>query len=201
MKAVVFLATLFLAAAVPVPQGKPEGFVLPELHKIKTVTLSPSYGCRSREEFKRGYENTALFLTTLSRRRNTPELVFNGACGGPDELRSMTAGDDIGVIADLGDIPLEKVTPYVAFNTHNVDSFELYSKFTQVAKVQQNHTYAVLIDRSEIRSLFVFTVIGYLPNKKLDLRYAVKLYEVLQIRDHSPGFGWNTVNTADEAKK
>ncbi len=201
MKVVVLLATLFLTAAAPVQQRKPEDFGLPELHKIKTVALAPSYGCQTREDFQRGYGGTALFLSALSRTRNTPELLFIGACGGPDALMSMTAGDDIGVIADLGEIPLEKVTAHVAFNTHNVDSFELYSKFAQMAKVQQNHTYFVLIDHSEIRSLFAFTVTGYMPNKQLELRYAVKQYQVLQLRGQSPGFGWNAVSKTDPSEK
>ena len=34
---------------------------LPELHKIKAVTLNPSYSCRSKEDSQKGYGNTALF--------------------------------------------------------------------------------------------------------------------------------------------
>src|SRR5258708_12884891 len=194
MKVVVLLAMVLVGGGT-VWEVRAEDLVLPALHKIKTVTLSPSYSCRPKEEFQRGYENTALFLST--RRGNAPELLFNGACGSPDYFDSTTAGDQMGVMADLGELPLEKVTAHLAFNTHHVHSFELYSKFTQVAAVQPKHTYAVLIDRAELRSLFVFTVIGYVPNKKVDLRYAVKEYQFLQIRAQSPGFDWGTETTAD----
>jgi hypothetical protein len=199
MKAMVLLV-MFLGFAALVPQQKQEDFALPELHKIRSTTLAPSYGCRSQQDAARGYENTALFLSSLSRRRNSPELLFDGACGGKDEIRAMTAGDDMGVIADLGEISLEKVSAHLAFNTRDVDSFDLYSKFAQAAKVELNHTYAVLIARAEIKSLFVFTVTGYVPNKRLDLKYAVKQYQVLGLRAQSPGFGWTTESKADPEK-
>jgi hypothetical protein len=201
VKAMVLLTTLFLAAAALVPQKRSEDFDLPELHKIQTVTLAPSYGCRSREYSQRGYENTALFLTSYSRRHNAPELLFNGTCGGQDDIESSTAGDEMDAIADLGEIPLEKVTAHLAFNTRNVHSFELYSKFTRVAKIQPNHTYAVLIDRSDLKSLFAFTVTGYVPNKELDLRYAVKQYQRLQITAQSPGFDWEAESKTDPVDK
>src|ERR1700674_5409723 len=182
MKALVTLAALLLAAAASVPQGKQEDFGLPELHKIKTATLSPAYGCRSREDFQRGYENTALFLSKYSRDRNSLELLFNGACGSEDYFQSATGGDDMGLIADLGEMSMEKVTAHLAFNTKNIHSFDLYSKFARMVKVQSNHTYAVLVNGSDIRSLFVFTVTGYVPNKRLDLKYAVQEYQIMQVR-------------------
>ena len=77
MKAMVLLVA-FLGFAALVPQAKQEDFGLPELHKIKTVTLAPSYSCRSQQDSARGYENTALFLSAVSRLRNTPELLFEG---------------------------------------------------------------------------------------------------------------------------
>src|SRR5882724_4793888 len=122
MKATVVLA-MFLGFATLVPQQKPEDFGLPELHRIRPTTLAPSYSCRSQEDSAQGYQNTALFLSALSRRRNTPEVLFEGPCGGPDEIRTMTAGDDMGVIADLGEISLENVSARLAFNTRDVDSF------------------------------------------------------------------------------
>jgi hypothetical protein len=32
----------------------------------------------------------------------------------------------------------------------------------------------VVINKSELRGLFVFSVVGYMPNKKVDVEYAVK---------------------------
>jgi hypothetical protein len=112
----------------------------------------------------------------------------------------MTAGDDMGVIADLGEISLERISARLAFNTRDVDSFDLYSKFAQAAKVEPDHTYAVLIARAEIKSLFVFTVTGHVSNKRLDLKYAVKEYQILGLRAQSPGFGWRTESKADPEK-
>jgi len=199
MKTVLLLAVLsFSYASVP-QQPKQEDFGIPELHKIKTITLSPSYGCQGPEE--RGYQNTALYLSSLSRRRNTRELVFMGPCGSQDRVEAMTSGDNMGLIADLGEMPLEKVTAERAFNTKGVDSFDLYSKFAQMAKVQLNHTYAVLVSGTEIRGFYVFTVTGHVPNKRLDLMYAVKDFQIVGVRAESPGFNWSAENTMEAARK
>jgi hypothetical protein len=199
MKTIILLASLMGVASLNQAQ-KPEDFGLPELHKVKSITLAPSYSCRSQEEARLGYQNTALFLSALSLRRNTPELLFEGACGVKDQFRSMTSGDDLGVIADLGEISLEKVTARLAFNTRDEDSFDMYSKFAQAVQVQANHTYAALVAHSDIKSLFVFTVTGYVPNKRVDLQYAVKEYQVLGLREQSPGFGWRTESKSDLKK-
>jgi|SRR5579864_1113726 len=195
MKAMLILAPAFLALAASLPQKKQEDFGLPELHKIKTATLSPAYSCRSEEEFHQGYMNTALFLSAYSRRMNGPELLFNGACGASDNLEVARAGDDVGVIADLGTMPLDRLTAHLMFNPRNVASFDAYSKFAQSVKVQLNHTYAVLISRSDARCMFAFTVTGYVPNKRLDLNYVVKEYQILELKTQSPGFDWTTENT------
>ena len=81
------------------------------------------------------------------------------------------------------------------FNTRNVATFDAYSKFAQSVKVEPNHTYAVLISRSDARCMFAFTVTGYVPNKRLDLNYVVKEYQILELKTQSPGFGWETKNT------
>jgi len=195
MKAMLVLAPMFLALAASLPQKKQEDFGLPELHKIKTATLSPAYSCRSEEEFQQGYGTTALFLSAYSRRRNGPELLFDGACGGQDTFIAATAGDDVGVIADLGAMPLDGLTAHLMFNPRNVASFGAYSKFAQSVKVELNHTYAVLISRSDARCMFAFTVTGYVPNKRLDLNYVVKEYQILELKTQSPGFDWTTENT------
>ena len=194
MKAMVLLAT-FLGFAVLVPQQQnPDDFGLPELHKINSVSLGPSYSCRSREEAARGYENTVLFLSAYSRRRNSPDLQFNGACGSPDNFQSWTAGDDMALIADLGEMPLEKLTAHIIFDAQPVNPFDRYPKFAYSVPVQPKHTYAVLVNKSIVRGLFVFTVTGYVPNKRVDLRYAVKEYQVVDVKAQSPGFKWDANN-------
>ncbi|HEY6307276.1 MAG TPA: hypothetical protein VI488_12550 [Candidatus Angelobacter sp.] len=196
MKPLLTLTSLaFVFAAVAGQEKKPD-LGLPELHAIKSATLSPSYSCRSKEEFRTGYAKTALFLSAYSDDRGSPDLLFNGACGAEDYFEGSTAGDDMSLIADLGAVPLEEVTAHKAFNFKSVHSFDLYSKFAEEAKVENNHTYVVLINKREIRGLFVFSVANYVPNKKADLRYAVKEYQVMNVKSESEGFDWGMKNLA-----
>src|SRR5438552_4136834 len=84
---------------------------LPTLYKIQHITLSPSYSCRSKEEFRRkGYEGTALYLSGYSEELRSPELLFNGACKSADNFEGALAGDALDVIADYGDVALESLT-------------------------------------------------------------------------------------------
>jgi hypothetical protein len=195
MKAAFTLALILLMAASPNAQQVQE-FGLPELHTIKAATLAPSYSCRTEQEVQGGYEQTALFLSSYSDYRNAPDLLFNGACGAEDYFQGSTAGDDMSLIADLGNVPLESVTAHTAFNIRNVHSFDLYSRFAMEAKVEANHTYAVLINKSEVRGLFLFSVVNYVPNKTVDLRYAVEEYQLLNVRAQSEGFDWEARNSA-----
>ena len=169
---------------------------LPTLHQIKEVTLSPAYSCRPSDEFARGYENTALFLSDFAKRRNGPDLLFNGACGAQDDFQVATAGDDMSLIADLGTgVSLEELSALRAFNLERVHSYPAYSKFARVVKVEKGHTYAVLLNASDKRGLFVFSVTEHVQNKKVTLRYAVKSYQVTtQRRISALGFEWEKGN-------
>lgn len=167
---------------------------LPELHKIKIVTLSPSYSCRSREDLQRGYENTALFLSRAAKRQNAPELLFDGACQGEDYLEVNTAGHSISVLADLGEIPLENLRATQVLNTRRVNRTEYYSRFASVAKPIQGHTYAVLINNGHARGFFYFTITAYVPSQKLGLKYAVKDYQLVTASARADGFDWEKVN-------
>ena len=188
MKSVLLLLTLLLASgdtgSVQLPSPK-----LPELHKIKSVTLSSSYSCRSKEDFQKGYANTALFLTDEGRWHG-PDLLFNGACGSLDYLEGQTAGDDMTLIADLGKVSLENLRADQAFNVKRVHSDDLYSRFMSVAEIEVGHTYAVLINKSQVRGLVFISVTAWVPNQKLDLKYVVKEYQLLIVRKQSPGFDW-----------
>jgi hypothetical protein len=172
------------------PESK---FELPILHQIKTVTLSPSYSCRSPEEFAKGYGQTALFLSDFARQRNGPDLLFNGACGAEDVFEAATAGDDMSLVADLGTgISLDELSASQAFNVRRVAAYPAYSKFARVARIEQGHTYAVLLNASGKRGLFMLSVTEHVPGTKVTLRYAVKSYEVMpggQIS--SQGFHWD----------
>ncbi|HEU0143145.1 MAG TPA: hypothetical protein VFQ47_00010 [Nitrososphaera sp.] len=177
-------------------QSSTQKFELPELHTIKTITLSPSYSCRPSDEFQRGYQNTALFLSAYSKQRNSPDLLFNGACRSEDYFEASTAGDDMSLIADLGaNVSLEEVSASRAFNLKRVHSFAAYSRFVQAAKVEPSHTYAVLLNDREKRGLLIFTVVNYVPNEKVELRYAVKSYQIMPSGQIvSSGFDWERTN-------
>lgn len=73
-----------------------------------------------------------------------------------------------------------------------VNSFPAYSKFSEIVKVEVDHTYAVLINEGDKRGLFVFTVTGYEKNKQVDLSYAVKAYQVMHTSavESAAGFDW-----------
>lgn len=177
-------------------RGAEQKIELPALHQIKEVTLSPSYSCRPDEEFKKGYEGTALFLSDFARRRTGPDLLFNGACDSEDYFHAATAGDDMSLIADLGaDVRLEDLSASRAFNLQRVHHYPAYSKFARMVKAEAGHTYAVLLSASDRRGLFVFTVDEHVPNKLVRLRYAVKSYQVTPAgRVSSPGFSWSQKN-------
>ena len=188
------LTTLILAAviaaAVPANSQEKEDMQLPELHKIKRATLSPSYSCRSKEEFRKGYENTALFLSAYSRWRKSPEMLFDGACRSKDSFHGRTAGDSLDVITDYGDVPLAGLTASQLFSLQRrADSV---STFTSEAPVVAGHTYGMLINKSDVRGFFYFRVLAHVPNQKLELEYVVMDYQVLRVEAQSPGFSWDT---------
>ena len=192
MKCFGLVFSILVLATTAIAQPPNQEFRLPQLHSIKSVTLAPSYSCRSSADFQKGYEHTALFLATYG----SPDLLFNGACKADDYFEASTAGDDFSLIADLGaNVPLADVSASRAFNLKRVHSFAEYSKFADSAKVIANHTYAVLLNKSNKRGLFIFTVDEYVPNEKVVLRYAVKSYQIMprgQIR--SEGFDWERLS-------
>src|SRR5947199_6392615 len=117
MKRVLFVSLTLLLASSAAAMAQDYG--LPELHTIKTVTLSPSYSCRSQEDSAKGYESTALFLSDYSKRMNSPDLLFNGACKADDDFQASTAGDDMAFIVDLGDeLQIEKLSAGDVFHLY-----------------------------------------------------------------------------------
>jgi len=162
MKSLFLAASLLLTASPASMQNKPKNLGLPELHKIQKITLSPSYSCRTPEEFGQGYANTALFLSSYSKQRNSPELLFNGACHGTDYFSSATAGAQLDVLSDFGEVSLKNLVASDVFGPHRtVDSM---ADFRQELKVQAGHTYAVLINKGEVHGFFFFQVVNYVPN-------------------------------------
>lgn len=186
------MAIVCLVSLVAGARNETPGLGLPTLHIIKEATLSPAYSCRSADEFGKGYQGTALFLSAYSKQLNSPDLLFNGACGADDWFDVTFGGDDMSLIADLGEkVSLEDVSVSRAFNLERVHRATAYSKFTKTVKVQLNHTYAVVLNESDKRGLFVFTVTGYVPNKEVELKYTVKSYQVTTSgQQSSPDFDW-----------
>src|ERR1043166_4793909 len=180
---------LLILTVSAVAQSATQNFGLPELHTIKTVTLSPPYSCRSREQFQKGYQSTALFLSAYSKQRNVPDLLFNGACKSGNYFQP---GTTFSLIADLGsEVELSDVSVLRALNLKRVHSFAEYSKFVQAVDVEIDHTYAVLLNEDDMRGLFVFKVVEYVPDERVVLKYAVKSYEVIPTRGiRSEGFDW-----------
>jgi|ERR1041385_2657224 hypothetical protein len=191
-----FLAVSLLLMASPAPvQNKPKDYGLPELHKIEKITLSPSYSCRTPDEFSQGYANTALFLSGYSRQRNSPELLFNGDCHGTDYFMSATAGAQLDVISDFGTVPLKELVPSDVFGPRR--TVNSMADFRRERNVQAGHTYAVLINKGDVHGFFFFQVVKYVPNQKLDLEYAVMNYSIFREEQRSPGFDWSTKSYYD----
>ena len=190
MKAIPWITILILSASCVAPTIAAPDLSLPELHKIQRVTLSPSYSCRSSEDFHKGYENTALFLSAYSRKMNSPELLFNGACKSPDTFQGATAGDDIDVVADYGEWPIEDLTAQQVFYPRRVAG--AYAQFSEEVPVREGHTYGLLINKPEIRGFFFFQVMRHVANQKVELEYVVQDYQLLDRSAASSGFAWDT---------
>ncbi len=167
--------------APPITVVKQPDAEMPILNRLSRATLTSSTACRSQENPKPEDQPAALYLAPQTRQPGSiPDLVFRATCGSPDYFVAAVASDDLSMIADLGDVPVEDVTAHSALN----------SQFVRSAKVDFNHTYAVLLNRGTLRGLFIFRVIGYLPNERADVVFAVKHYQSLNPAGTSAGFDW-----------
>jgi hypothetical protein len=164
---------------------------LPPLNVVQRATFSHPYSCAGSGQL--GYDGSALFLSSYSRQRNAPELLYNGACGSIDYIEATTAGDDFGLIADLGPVPIQDVTSAMAFNYRRVVGSD--NTFTQETPVLVGHTYTVLISKSDIRALFVLHVDEQFADGPMTISYAVKSYSVQASTASSPGFSWTETNS------
>ncbi|CAF1352427.1 unnamed protein product [Rotaria magnacalcarata] len=159
--------------------------ILPELHVIKRISFKYPYSCQPGPL---SYEGCALFITDYGVSRNMPDLLYNGACGSDNFFEVMLAGDDFGMLSDLGDVPLENVTASKAFNYENMAGQD--NRFFNTINVVKGHTYAALLAKEEIRALFVFRVESYEKSGAATIAYAVKQYGVIQSVQEAPGFSW-----------
>lgn len=175
------LMTMLLLCGVMV--SAQETFSPPPLNAVEAATLSPSYSCRTKEEFQKGYRKTALFLSELVRRFNSYDLLFNGACGSEDYFESARNSVNKSVIADLGpNVPLENVPPLEAIYVPGAqpDAEPGRPQFKQSAPVRAGHTYAVRLENSNLaEGWFVFNVTRHVPNKLVEIHYSVREYKLL----------------------
>jgi hypothetical protein len=193
MKSLLLAISVLLVSTPAAVQSTEKNFDLPELHKIHKITLSPSYSCRSDEDFHQGYGTTVLYLSKNSR---GPELEFNGACGSQDHLVVNMTGGDMNLIADMGKVLLEDLSADQPFVLRLDHSLEPALQFKFEAQIEVGHTYAVLVNKTFERALFYFTVTGHLQNKRLDLRYAVKDFQLTTtMMAEAPGFSWERKST------
>lgn len=159
---------------------------LPELHKIEVYTFQAPYSCKG------DFSKSALFLSSYSKKRNSPDLLFNGACNSPLYIEATTAGDDFSLISDLGDVSLELVTASKSFNYFQTVGKD--NTFKANMPVVEGHTYSVLVSKSEIRALYVLKIDKLLPNGTMVIRYAVKSYSIQNTVNTSPNFDWEKGN-------
>jgi hypothetical protein len=159
---------------------------MPELHLIKTITLESPYSCNG------SYEKSAVFLTDYSIRRNSPDLLYNGACGSKNYIDASTAGDDFSLISDLGNVDIRKVSASKAFNFKRTVGQD--NTFKETAVLIKGHVYAVLTSKSDIRSLVIYKLIEHTPGKSATFEYAVKAYSIQSTEIESPYFSWGERN-------
>jgi hypothetical protein len=57
--------------------------------------------------------------------------------------------------------------------------------------VRLGHTYGLVINKDRVRGLLYFKVVGYVPNKSVDLDYVVMDYQLLSVEARSADFSWD----------
>jgi hypothetical protein len=153
----------------------------PQIGVSRTIELTPSYSCRPSEEFHRGYQKTALFLSEEMRRRNSPDLLFNGACGSENYFQPATHGGNFSVIADLSTKPAA-----AAAGTERLMQLDAQKDretlkkmgFDNEAAVVPGHTYAILLHKNGVRGLVIVTVTKHVQDQSVQLTYGVLDYQV-----------------------
>lgn len=187
MKHILLIALIPLVIACGKDKSEAEdysGFKLPELHKVQTTTLTALYSCGGN------YEESALFLSAYSKRFVGPDLLANGNCQGHGYFEAQTAGDDIALISDIGEVPLEMVTANEALNYSRYSGVENPTDFRTNVDIIEGHTYVVLLAKREVRALYLVHVDAYEKGRPLRISYVVKKYQIQETRTASRGWDW-----------
>lgn len=131
----------------------------PQLRAIHELTFLAPFGCGSNTNATSG-----LFLSEDSKANNRPHMILMGECTVKPIFKTAVNNTNIGLIADLGNVPMEEVTGPKAFN------FPLQagkdSVFKTEAPMEKNKTYVALFTEPTMRALLVFRVIETGGNDK-----------------------------------
>lgn len=168
---------------------------VPSLPKLNTITsrkIGTPYGC----------QGASMASACLSFQTDTPsadncDVLLNGGCNtGALYWQVNNAGSALGMISDLGEVPLENLTSSAALNYHNIAGDG--NKFQATQPVEVGHTYAFILARQAQRALFALKV-NSADQHGAEVEAAVRMYEVHAIQSQSPGFSWDKNNTPEEA--
>jgi len=172
-----------LALALFVTTRSAQDLGLPKLQQTCVAKFSVSYSCGGN------YLLSALFLSTYSKQRNEPELLYNGACGSAASFDTSTAGADWGLIMDFG---VDNLTTFSANNfwgkmrEYTRNPFERGGVTAQV-----DHVYGVFNVHSDIQAMWVFKIDDWVPpNGAMTISFSVLRYQVATSITESPGFDW-----------
>ena len=156
---------------------------LPQIGVRRTVVLAPSYSCRPTIEFRQGFQRTALFLSDEMKRRNSPDLLLNGACGSENYFQPSTHGGNYSLVADLGaDTATSWLRRLTRLDPRKDQAALAKMGFGEQAAVVPGHTYAILLDKHGVRGLFVVTVTKHVQDTSVALTYEVLDYQVTDER-------------------
>lgn len=164
---------------------------LPQLHVIKPHVFEVPYSCNgtSPSDMKK----SALFLSEEAKLSGRASVILNGVCDAAPYFSVATEGADFGLIAALGDVPLETVSAARAFNYEKAATKE--NTFRKVVSFAPNQTFVALVSRTNGRELLVFRVrsaeAAGASFKNIRIEYVVRDYRVFNEVAASSGFDWN----------
>ena len=167
----------FALLVVTVPQAQAPN-PQPQIGVSRTIELTPSYSCRPTEEFRRGFQKTALFLSEEMRVLNSPDLLFNGACGSENYFQASTHGGNHSLVADLSTIKAGDLLRLRQLDAQKDRAALFKMGFEDDAAVALGHTYAILLHKDGVRGLMIVTVTKHVQDKGVTLTYDVLDYQV-----------------------
>ena len=173
------IAFALLVVTIPQTQAQTQTpDTMPQIGVSRTIELTPSYSCRPTEEFQRGYQKTALFLSEEMRRYNSPDLLFNGACGSKNYFQAATHGANHSLVADLSTIKAADLLRLRRLDAQKDRAALIKMGFDDDAAVVPGHTYAILLHKHGVRGVMIVTVTNHMQDKGVTLTYEVLDYQV-----------------------